>query len=323
VSLGREFVREQGTSSVPDYRKRVARLAAIYASTVLACVAAITLIIVKGRLFVTLSQRSNVETLTLAFIILLFTYLAAVSLPGFWGAITIVVLNAPAWVGRDESVVEQRKQRALKPKTGDPNSVQLNCRVYLRGDPDSPISIPLQDDYGSLGRIVIDGTRMSHLDALQSGSNSLFAFVERRIQDLVRQHDPGRVVEIVQWTSIDDEQAEQYHSLVTFARNLERELRTPPLWPAVELTDDDIQTLTNEARRLVPVLRNEARLPDLEYEVEHRLPIIPEPLAFIALSRHERRADPVASMGCALVVALLILSLVALIIVFPPWVPSK
>jgi hypothetical protein len=130
-------------------------------------------------------------------------------------------------------------------------------------------------------------------------------------------------VEIVQWASIDDEAALQYDSMVTFSRNLQHQLGSGPLWPVVELTEDDIATLTRECRELCPILRDEAHLPDIEFEVEYRLPIIPEPLAFITLSRQERRADPVASMGCALIVAVVIMALLILFIWLPPWVPSK
>jgi hypothetical protein len=295
----------------------------IYSGIVCVCLTTIVLIVVKGKLFITLSQRSNVETLTLAFIIVLFAYLAIVSLPGCWGALTILALNAPAWLGRDHDAVERRKQAALKPHSGDPSSAYLNCRVQPLGQRDQPVSIPLRDASGSLGRIVVEGVRMTHEEALQAGSNSLFGYFEQRIQQLVRQREPRARVEIVQWATIDDEQALQYESLATFSARLEQQLKLAPLWPTVELTDDDVNTLTSEARQLCPILRNEAHLPDLEYSAEHRLPIIPEPLGIISLSRQESRADPVASMGCALLVALLICAIVLAIIFFPPWVPPK
>lgn len=322
MSISQQFVREQGTQSVPEYRKRVYRLAAVYLGIVATALASIILIIWHGKFFVTLSQRSNVETLTLAFIIVLFAYLTVVSAPGAWGAAKLVAFNLPAWVGGDRDAVERRKQRALKPKEGDPSAVFLNCLVGLAGQPDEPVRIPLRDATGSLGTLVVDGPHMYHEEAVQSGSNSIFAYFEQRMQQLVRQRDPDARVQIVQWATIDDEQAHQYESMVTFSRNLARHLGTGPLWPHVELTPDDIETLKDEGSELCPILRSEALLPDLEYEAEHRLPIIPEPLGFIALSRQERRADPVAAMGCALIIAVVILALLLVLIVFPPWVPS-
>jgi hypothetical protein len=41
---------------------------------------------------------------------------------------------------------------------------------------------------------------------------------------------------------------------------------------------------------------NETHLPDLDYEAQHQLPIIPASLAFVSLSRQEQRADLAASM---------------------------
>ena len=63
-------------------------------------------------------------------------------------------------------------------------------------------------------------------------------------------------------------------------------------------------------------------MPDWEYAGEHKLPIIPEPLGLVSLSRSERRVDPVASMGCAVVVVLGTVLILAAFILFPPWVPG-
>lgn len=323
MQLGQNAVREQGTRSVGDYRSRVYKLAATYLALVITASVAIGLIVFKGKFFVTLAQRSNVETLTLAFIIVLFAYMGVVSSPGAWGALKIAFYNLPAWLGRDEAAVERRKHAALRPKTGEATAVYLSCLVRAEGRGDAPITIALRDSTGSMGSILIDGARMAHEEAVCDGSNSLMAYFEQRIQSLVRARDPRANVQIVQWATIDDEQALQYGSLVTFSVNLERHLAAGPLWPSVALTAQDLEHLTLEGAELCPILRDEAHLPDLEYEAEHRLPIIPEPLAFVSLSRQERRADPLASMGCALFVALSILALVVLFIVFPPWVPGK
>lgn len=324
MGISAYFIREQGTGSVPDYRKRVHRLAAIYMGIVVTGLIANVLIIFHGKFFVTLAQRSNLETATLGVILLLFTYLITVSLSGAWGALKIIYYNWSAWLGGNRAQVEQRKQAALKPSEEDAfEAVYLNCLVHSRAAPDEPIRIPIEDDAGHLGAIVIDGAEITDEQATCRHSNSLFAYVQRRIEQLVRARDPRARVEIVQWASIDDEAALQYDSMVTFSRNLQRQLGSGPLWPVVELTEEDIATLTRECRELCPILRDEAHLPDIEFEVEYRLPIIPEPLAFITLSRQERRADPVASMGCALLVAVVIMALLILFIWLPPWVPSK
>lgn len=317
------FIREQDTSTVAEYRKHVYRLAGVYASLVLVTSAANVLILFKGKFFITLAQRSNIETLTLAVVFALFAYLAIVSLPGAWGALKIVRYNLPTWMGRDKKQVEARKQAAVGKRDGQPDAVYLNCLVRRQGSADAPIEVPIADEAGELGKIVIDGARVTHEQSPCRSSNSLFAYFEQRLEKLAQAHDPQAQVEIVQWATIDDESALQYGSMVTFSRNLERHLGSGPLWPCVELTDEDVHTLTGEATELCPVLRDEAHLPDLEYEAEHRLPIIPEPLAFISLSRQEQRADPLASMGCALIIAVVILTLIIYYIFMPPWVPSK
>jgi hypothetical protein len=322
VTLSR-FIREQNTATVAEYRRRVRRLATIYAGIVLVAVSAIVAIVVRGRFFVTLAQRSNVETLTLAVVLLLFAYLAVLSTPGALGALRIVGHNAPAWLGADRSAVERRKQAALRRKTRDLAPAYLNCVVRVAGHRDEPIIIPLADDAGSLGTVVIDGAKLTCEHNLRGGSNSMFAYLANRIQHLARTRDAAAQVSIVQWGSIDDDAALRYGSLVAFACSLQRHLAAGPLWPTVTLPEADVAVLRAEAAALCPTLRDEAWLPDVEFEAEHRLPIIPEPLAFIALSRREQRADPVASMGCAFLVTVGILVLLVFFLWFPPWVPSK
>ncbi len=323
MGISSYFIREQGTESVDAYRTRVYRLAAIYFGIVIIASIADIVIIWQGKFFVTLSQRSNVETMILAVILVLFLYLIAVSLPGAWGAAKIVYYNLPAWLGQDRTAVEQRKQAALTFDQAPPDPVFLNCVVRRAGSPNEPIEIPLEDPIGSLGTLIIDGAKLWHENSPQDGSNGLFAYFEQRIRQLVQAREPRTIIEIVQWASIDDEEAYQYDSMVRFSCALEKHLDAGPLWPTVELTVQDIEVLKKEASALCPILRNEAHLPDMEYEVEHRLPIIPEPLAFIALSRHERRADPEVSMGCGLIVAVVILGFLLLFLWLPPWVPGK
>lgn len=313
---------EQGTSSVPRYRSRVRRLAVFYLGIVIFSIISIAILIIRGRFFVTLAQRSNVETATIAVIIALFTYLTAVSLRGAFGALRIAMLALPAVFGAKHEDVEQKKQASLTWSKEKPGSVYLNAMVRA-GAADEPIRIPLEDEHGSLGTLVIDGAEMLHVDAPAHSSNSIFAYFEKRLEALVSERNPNLRLSIIEWTTIDDESALRYASFVTFSRKLEAHLGSPPLWPLVELTDGDMATLCSEARQLCPILRNEAFLPDLEYEAEHRLPIIPEPLAFVTLSRSEKRADPQLSMGCAFIVTLVITIIVAVMAWMPPWVPGK
>jgi hypothetical protein len=308
---------------VEQYAQRVRRLASIYTGLLVTAITTIVLILVKGKLFVTLSQRSNVETLTSAVVVVLFGYLAVVSAPGAWGTWKIIRYNAPLWLGSDRLRVERRKQAALEFPQDSPDPVYLNCRIRRQTEPAGPFFIPLQDEAGSLGAIRIEGARMAHEAGPRHSSNGVLSYFEQRIEALVRRRAPAAEVRIVEWTSIDDDSALKYGNLVAFTESLERHLQSPPLWPTLDLTEEDIAILTSEARQLCPVLRNEAHLPDLEYAAEYRIPIIPEPLAFVSLSRQEQRADPVASMGCALVVAILILGLVVWFILLPPWVPAK
>jgi len=61
-------------------------LAAEYLALFICALTGIALLIWKAQLFVTLAQRSNVETLTIAFFLVFFAYLAALSAPGARGA---------------------------------------------------------------------------------------------------------------------------------------------------------------------------------------------------------------------------------------------
>jgi hypothetical protein len=56
--------------------------------------------------------------------------------------------------------------------------------------------------------------------------------------------------------------------------------------------------------------------------VEYNVPILPEPLGMVRLTRRENRADPLISMGCASIVMLFVMAVLTFIILLPPWVPS-
>ena len=125
------------------------------------------------------------------------------------------------------------------------------------------------------------------------------------------------------WQTIDDESTEQYLGLVRFAQNLARKLDTTELWPRVTVSEADCQEVERRLSAICPALRDEAFLPEWEYGGEHKLPIIPEPLGLLSLSRTEKRVDPQASMGCAVLVVVTTVVIFALLTRFPPWVPGS
>jgi hypothetical protein len=281
------------------------------------------LLVWEAQLFVALTQRSNVETLTLAFFLVFFGYVAVLSAGGMLGAARVAYYELLARSTGDRDAVERRKMQALGPETGPPPVGMLNVLLERAGRPGQPFEVPVADGAGPMGRVRIDGARMTHVGARRDGSNDLLAFVAVQVGDLLRGRGVEQDVEVVAWKKIDDEATEQYFGLVQFARKLQAHLGSGDLWPKAVLTDADCDELERRLTAICPALRNEAFLPDWEYEGEHKLPIVPEPLGLVSLGRTERRVDPVSSMGCAVVVVLAVVAVLALFILYPPWVPGS
>jgi hypothetical protein len=183
--------------------------------------------------------------------------------------------------------------------------------------------LAIADEAGGIGHLVFDGAEVRHEERRGAGSNGVLAFTVHQVNDVLGRRGAPETLEILEWKSIDDESTEQYLGIVRFARNLERHLGADELWPKIRLDDRDRIELEKRLRQLCPTVRNEGFLPDWEYAAEHKLPIVPEPLGLISLSRNERRADPLATMGCAVLVVLGAVFVIALLIVFPPWVPGS
>ena len=364
MSLSEDIVRKVSKTTT-QYRRRVYLMAGIYVLLNVAALASIVLIIWQYRLFVTLAQRSNIETLTLAIIAVLFAYFVLTTFGGFIGALKMLFYNLPLGGGTDSGAqgagpgksrdqkkggtgtsepdsdspaadaarpdplppgrrrVEARKQAALKAAQGDDNKAYFNYVFEAKDTPDQPIRIPIEDEAGTLGDLVLDGAE-ARIEAEKQGiSNTLFEYMLNQIQDRLRGRVPKLQLEIVAWSSVDDEAAAMYGSQVQAFRTLASQLEKGPIWPTLELTAADITFVGNRIRAIVPYLRDECFLPDVEYEAEYSIPIIPEPLGFIALRRTDQRADPVATMGCASLVTLGILLLLVFFLYFPPWIPSK
>jgi hypothetical protein len=316
--LARRVLKEPGADDAAHYARRVRRLAASYVGLFALSVIGIALLVWRAQFFVTLSQRSNVETLTLAFLMVLFGYLASLSAPGTWGAVQILRRSR----GRDWTERQHRLTQGLKTLPGNRAVADLNVLVEVRGSPGQPFDVLVADAAGTMGHLHVDGARLTYRSEYGEGSNEVLAYVERQVEQLVQANGSDADVDIVIWKKIDDEGAERYHGLVEFARNLERKLGDGALWPRVVLTPADVAELERRLTDVCASLRQEAYLPHWDYQAEHKLPIIPEPLGLITLSRSQERVDPVSSMGGAILVVLSVLVILVVFIIAPPWVPG-
>ncbi len=292
----KRIVSEPGVDSPEGYARRVRVLAATYAALFVACCTGAVLLAVEGKLFVTLAQRSNVETLTILFLLVFYGYLAVLSAPGAWGALRIVTGGA-------------RIERLGEP--GDGPYAALGV-VLERSD-----SAPFRFDLQGLGELVVDGARVSQVRAQRGGSADLIAYFARQVGEVC-----GCDVPILVWGQLDDDDAERYLAQVSFARALQRHLGSGPLWPTIKMTPEQCDEVQRRLLAIRAALIEESFLPDWEYSAEHKLPVIPEPLGLISLGRSAKRADPVATMGFATVMVLITLAVIVLFVVNHPWVPG-
>jgi hypothetical protein len=316
--IERHFIREPGADTARDYALRVRRLAAAYTGLFVLSLAGMGVLVWRAQLFVTLAQRSNIETLTLAFLMVFFGYLATLSASGAWGTVQIVRHS----LGGDWDDRQRRKMRGLGQSSRQPTVAELNVVLERADQPAQPFDVLVADRMGRMGSLRIEGARLAYVADHRDGSNEILAYVERQVTRLLQRRGEPQEVNIVAWKKIDDEDAERYHGVVEFARNLERQLGKGDLWPKVRLTVDDCEALELALSRICPALREEGYLPHWDYQAEHKLPIIPEPLGLISLSRTEQRVDPVSSMGCAVLVVIAMLGILVLFVVVPPWVPG-
>jgi hypothetical protein len=316
IDPSRAVLRGPGISDPGHYARRVRWLAAVHVALFLAAIAGEALLIWRGEFFVTLSQRSNVETLTIAFLLLFFGYFAVITAHGAVGGVRIAAYALRAAATRDRARVEDRKLAALGAR-GPGAIAAFDRAIEIADRPGEPWELELRDDHGSMGRIRIAGVRVQHVDAFRGGSNSLLGYFEAKLEELT-----GAELSIIQWRSTGEEPLRQYVVTAEAIRALGRALDAA-VWPTVVLTADQQRALERDLSALCPALRDEAFLPDWEYEGEHKLPIIPEPLGIVSLSRSERRVDPLSSLSAVLVVVVLVVALICFFLARPPWVPGR
>lgn len=328
MSLAEDLIREQTLENTKSYARRVRMLALIYFVLNALSIVIIVTIAWRIRYFVTLAQRSNVETLVLAIIFALAAFYLISTFKGFIGAVRILWLNSFGMSGSSKESKERREGRkhtSIKTvkKGGESKSAYFHQAIFLEGKPGEAIKWSVGDSAGKLGDLVVDGVKATYYPIKDGMNNSIFEFLATQIERALQKRDLEAELQITQWSTIDEDQASAYYSMVQAFRNLEGQLGKGPIWPASEITQADMEKIQEDLNKLVPTLRNEAFLPDMEYEVEYTVPVLPEPLGFVQLTRNDNRADPVFTMGCAMFVMLSIMLVLTFFILLPPWIPSK
>ncbi|MCA1826300.1 MAG: hypothetical protein ABR567_13335 [Myxococcales bacterium] len=296
----KRIVTEPGVDTARAYARRVRLLAVTYVVLFVSSCGGAVLLALEGKLFVTLAQRSNVETLTILFLLVFYSYLAMLSAPGALGAVRIAARGIRGTQGLD----------GLGPPGDGPYAA---LGVVLERSDGAPLTFELE----GLGRLAIDGARIAHRDALRGGSADLIGYFVRQLEEIT-----GRDVPIVVWGQLDDDDAERYLAQVSFARALQKHLGAGPLWPTLALNAAQCDELSLRLLEIGPALAEECLLPDWEYSAEHKLPVIPEPLGLVSLGRSAKRADPMATMGFATAMVLLTLGVIVLFVLRTPWVPG-
>jgi hypothetical protein len=318
MALAERLVKQQLTITPERYANKVRWTAATYFILNLVSVIIMVTIIWRGQFFVTLSQRSNVETLALLIVFVLALYYVLTTFKGFVGALRILWLNSPFIRGDRERI----KHQAI-PVGSTPIYVCLDRAIRRQDRPDEPIRWDVADEAGKLGELELDGVKFTYYPLKDGMDNSIFEFMTDQLERVLWKRTPDTQIEIAHWASINGDQASQYLSMVQALDTLGRRTGGGPVWPSHEIDEQDIQEIGAELTKLVPTLRNEAHLPKLEYEVSYNIPVLPEPLGLLRLTRRDNRADPIVSMGCASFVMLFVLLLLVFFIFLPPWVPSK
>jgi hypothetical protein len=307
---------EAPVTDARSLRRRTNWLVAIHLVLTAAGLAVLTLIAWRVRHFVTLSQRSNVETLLLAFVIAFVGYLLVSTARAAWGAIVLVALRL-AGTRRAQPWLQRRAARASR----ETKRAYLNVRV-LGPDP-GPIELPIEDDLGRLGHFRLHDAEITLVEVPANLSHSIANLGVRVLAEdgelVGTDHEPR----IVAWGVIDEEGSERYAATVHAFARLEAALGQGPLWPAVRLGPQGIGALARTLREATPTLREDVLLPDVEYSAQFSVPIVPEPLAFVQVSRRTEHADPVASLGAATLMVLLFLGIATWLILAPPWVPGR
>src|SRR4051794_27071383 len=173
MNLSRALVREPDVVDVAHYRRRVAHLAWIYPALFAMSATGLGILVSRGRFFVTLTQRSNVETLTIAFFLLFFSYLVALTAAGAWGGARVWTYRLRATISGQDAV--NRRRLAALGEIGGGQAVALSHVVEREDRPGQTFALQIRDHLGSMGTLRIDGARLCHVEAHRGGTNNLLA----------------------------------------------------------------------------------------------------------------------------------------------------
>jgi hypothetical protein len=318
--LGFIFViREPRADTAEQFSSRMSILGALYSFLFCASIAGLVLIVHWAHLLVTLTQRSNIETLTLLFFMAFYVYFALLSWRGALGACWLLWYGVIASI-KGEDAAERRKADHMSCAKAR-HSVALNMLIERDDVGAHGFELRVGDATGELGVLEIDGARMTFHANYKGSSSELFIYVVHQINKLLRL-DLKWPLDIVEWEKINGETLEQYVAMVEFARNLARSLNARESWPRVTITEADCRVLESRISEICPALRSETLLPQWEYSGDHKLPLIPEPLGLFSLGVSEKRVDPIASIGAATAIVTVTVLAILLIVLIPPWVPG-
>jgi hypothetical protein len=308
---------EAPVHDVASLRRRTTVLIAVHLAIAVFATALIAALLLRVKLLVTISQRTNVETLLLLFLGAFAAVVLVTTARAIRGAFLLLFLRLRPAAARQRFI----QQRWVEGHRDGPSFALLNLSVATPDD--SAIAIPLEDDVGRLGVFRVRGVELVSEDAPTAVAGPLFELATAVIDDVAAVDPQGSSVTLVLWGKVDHSEAEVYRSQVRAFDRLSGAIGKGPLWPTARLDAGGLERLRKVLAEALPHLRETVLMPDVDYSAEFSIPLVPEPLAFVQIRRRESRADPVASLGCAALMLLIALLAVVGVILFPPWVPSR
>lgn len=307
---------ESPATDVKGLKRRTDLLVTFHIVLSAAALLVLGLVVWRIQHLVTLTQRSNVETLVLAFIVVFLGYVLLTTYSATWGALRIVALRLFGGRDRGQRWIQRRANAQQK------ETKRSYLDVLVRGPLGDPIEIPLKDGVGPLGLVRIQRAEIACVQVPKDLPLTTFQLIAKTLEQVGEPKDAQEERHVVFWDAIDKESSAVYAAQTTAFDRLAKLNGEERIWPELHVDDKGVARLGAVLEEALPLLRESLLMPDIEYSAEFSIPVIPEPFAFVQLRRSTQHADPVASLGCMTAVALVMFALIALVIVLPPWVPG-